>query len=95
MFPIEAFQETIQKLTNLLQQHEIRFHFTGGLISVVYGSPRMTQDIDIVVDPKQFQQSFVLILRDLQHSDFLYDENTMRDAVESGGMFSCWTKKNL
>ena len=50
MFPVEAFQETLGKATEIFQQLGIRFHLTGGVTSILYGEPRMTQEIDIVVD---------------------------------------------
>ena len=50
MFPVEAFQATLGKATEIFQQLGVRFHLTGGVTSVLYGEPRMTQDIDIVAD---------------------------------------------
>ena len=50
MFPVEAFRDTLRKAVALFERHAIRFHLTGGLTSVLYGEPRMTQDIDIVIE---------------------------------------------
>ena len=57
MFPIETFQASLAKLTRILQKYDIRFHLTGGLTGMVYGEPRMTQDIDVVIDPVATQAS--------------------------------------
>jgi len=50
MFPVEIFRSTLGRFASILNQHEIRFHLTGGITTVAWGEPRMTQDIDIVVD---------------------------------------------
>jgi len=44
-----AFMEYL-KLFEQLQQHDIRYMLCGGLAVNVYGIPRMTADIDIVLD---------------------------------------------
>jgi len=45
VFPIEVFRPTLEKAVAILQLHHIRFHLTGGVISIAYGEPRMTLDI--------------------------------------------------
>ena len=87
MFPVEVFRETLQKLTSILQNHEVRFHLTGGISSTAYAEPRMTQDIDLVVDPKQITAHLESIIRALKVSDFLFDESSLRSAVNDAGMF--------
>ena len=50
MFPVEVFQNTLATIAAILRQIHVRFHLTGGVTSVLYGEPRMTQDLDVVVD---------------------------------------------
>ena len=50
MLPAEGFQPTLSKLVGVLEHCRIRFHLTGGITSVAYGEPRMTQDLDLVLD---------------------------------------------
>ncbi|MFN9909652.1 MAG: hypothetical protein ACK56F_26630, partial [bacterium] len=50
MFPIEAFRGTVERFIGILRSLEIRHHLTGGVVSVAWGEPRLTQDIDIVID---------------------------------------------
>ena len=50
MFPIEAFRRTLGKATDIFRQLGIRFHLTGGVAAVYYAEPRLTHDIDIVID---------------------------------------------
>lgn len=87
MFPVEAFQSTLGKAVEIFRKHGIRFHLTGGLTSVLYGEPRMTQDIDIVVDNRALTDQFDSFLEMLGKSDFLFDATSFRKAVEQKGMF--------
>ncbi len=50
MYPAEIFRDTLSRLLAILNRHEVRFHLTGGITSVAYGEPRITQHIDIVVE---------------------------------------------
>ena len=87
MFPVEAFRNTLRKAVAIFERHAIRFHLTGGLTSVLYGEPRMTQDIDIVIDNQALaarQESFI---SSLHESDFMSDDNSIRQAVAQHGMF--------
>lgn len=87
MFPIEAFQHTLSKAVSVFQQLEAPFHLTGGLTSVLYGEPRMTQDIDIVVSHEVLLESLNELCTNLRNSGFLFDEATVRDAITRKDMF--------
>jgi hypothetical protein len=51
MFTANDLAETLRKLSKIFSDLKVRLHFTGGLVSSFYGEPRLTQDIDVVVDP--------------------------------------------
>jgi hypothetical protein len=87
MFPIETFQSTLGKAVSILQRHGISFHLTGGVSAVLYGEPRMTQDIDIVVDNQSRARELAPFLQSLAGSDFLFDSAAIRGAVAARGMF--------
>ena len=87
MFPIEAFQKTLAKAVAIFERHDIGFHLTGGLTSILYGEPRMTQDIDIVVDNPAIAVEVEAFLGSLASSDFLFDTASIRQAIASRGMF--------
>lgn len=87
MFPIEAFQSTLAKATEIFRRLGIRFHLTGGVSSVLYGEPRMTQDIDIVVDNRLLTNQLESFLALLENSNFLFDRESLRRAVAQQGMF--------
>jgi len=87
MFPVEIFQNTLATFIVIVRQLGIRFHLTGGLTGTAYGEPRMTQDIDIVIDPVQTKERCGELVLSLRQSSFLFNEDSLRRAVESGGMF--------
>ena len=87
MYPVEVFQQTLDKLVAILQAHQIRFHLTGGLTGTAYGEPRMTQDIDVVIDPRQSQDKVDELVGSFENSDFMFDERSLRNAINSAGMF--------
>lgn len=87
MFPAETFRSTLAKLAVIFQRLDIRFHLTGGVSTIAYGEPRMTQDIDIVVDPLRMSAQLPPFLRAAEAAGFLVETETARQAVAEGGMF--------
>ena len=87
MFPVEAFRSTLEKAVRVFRQLGIHFHLTGGVTAVLYGEPRMTQDIDIVVDNQVLADQLERFITLLRNSDFMFDENALRNAVEDRGLF--------
>jgi hypothetical protein len=47
----------------------------------------MTQDIDVVIDPAQTERVRESFLTSLDHSDFLFNPDTVHKAIREGGMF--------
>lgn len=87
MFTVEAFRQTLRKFKALLSPYPIRFHLTGGVTGTAYGEPRMTQNIDVVIDPKQAQSVLDRLVNSLRQSDFLFDEPALRRAITECEMF--------
>ena len=92
---VETFQKTLAKLVAILERHQIRFHLTGGLTGTAYGEPRMTQDIDLVVDPAQISLSLDDFLDSLAESDFMFDESAIREAVNAASMFQLLDEREV
>lgn len=92
MFPRETFRDTLLKLIRILNEHEIRYHLTGGLTSVFYGEPRMTQDVDVVIDNPAATARLDALIASLAASDFLHNAAEVRAAVEGLGMFQLLDK---
>jgi hypothetical protein len=87
MFPIDTFRITLEKIIEILRTYEIKFHLTGGVTSVAYGEPRMTQDVDIVVHNGAILRQMDSFIESLRASDFLFDETAIRIAVDRKQMF--------
>lgn len=92
MFPVEAFERTIGKFVAIAEAIELPFHLTGGSISSAYGEPRLTQDIDIVVSPKVAKRRVDDFVNLLASSDFLFTEDVVRQAVQTGELFQLLDK---
>jgi hypothetical protein len=87
VLPIEGFQPTLSKLVQVLDRLQIRFHLTGGIASVAYGEPRLTQDVDVVLDRDRVLEVEEEFLRALGSTGFHLSEPTARQAIASGQMF--------
>ena len=87
MLPAEGFQPTLSKLAAILDRLGIRFHVTGGLISVAYGEPRLTQDVDLVLDAERILAVRDEFLRSLSQAGFHFNVETASRAIESRQMF--------
>ena len=87
MYPAETFRDTVARLVTIFGRLGVRFHLTGGASTIAYGEPRMTQDIDLVVDPQAMAANIGTFLEAVRATGFLVDEETARRAVAEGGMF--------
>ena len=87
MFPIESFKNSLLKFVKILQSHEIPFHLTGGITGVAYGEPRLTQDIDIVIQNAASVAKLELLVAELTQSDFVFSSEAMKDAVRNKTLF--------
>src|SRR5450759_699437 len=75
----------ITPIVEELEDLGVPYHIGGSVASSIYGLPRLTIDVDMVVDlhPEQVR-SFVLRLR----SDYYIDEDSVRDAIRRRSSFS-------
>lgn len=87
MYPAEIFRDTLSRLLAILTGHAVRFHLTGGITSVAYGEPRMTQDIDIVVDNPALARCLDGFITAATQAGFMLDATGVRRAVADGSMF--------
>lgn len=87
MFPPDVFRRTLTRLAALLRRHGVRFHLTGGITSVAYGEPRMTQDIDVVVDNAALARAVEAFIVAVAEAGFLLDATAVRRAIVEKSMF--------
>ncbi|HVJ68241.1 MAG TPA: hypothetical protein VM510_09670 [Caulifigura sp.] len=87
MFPPEAFRTLLVQLSDLLQCKHIRFALTGGLVSAFYTEPRLTQDIDILVDREGLSPVLDSVTAEWQVAGYLFDKSEVHRAVHAGRPF--------
>jgi predicted nucleotidyltransferase len=58
-----------ERVLRLLNEHEIRYVIVGGIAVILHGSPRLTADLDIIIDlePVKARQTIEV----LQHAGFM------------------------
>ena len=78
--------ELLRRVVEILEEQEITYALVGSLASGVYGEPRLTQDIDIVVE---LQHSQVRRLCDaFPAPEYYVSEKAAREAVSVAGQFN-------
>ena len=87
VLPVEGFLPTLTKLVAVLEQFEIRFHLTDVSTAIAYGEPRMTQDVDLVLDPERVPVVQEGFLEALTAAGFYFSDSTAAEAIASGKMF--------
>lgn len=87
MFPAEIFRDTLSRLIGILVACAVRYHLTGGITSVAYGEPRMTQDIDVVVENAALSRTLDVFIAAATRAGFMFDEAEVRRAVADREMF--------
>ena len=87
MYPPDIFRHSLSRLVAILHRLGVRFHLTGGITSVAYGEPRMTQDVDVVVENAALARAIETFIAAAAQADFLLDAETVRRAVTDKSMF--------
>jgi hypothetical protein len=90
VYPLEAFEPVLVKAAEILSSLSIKYHLTGGITTAAYIEPRYTQDLDLVIDQSAAEQQIENFLQAISVSDFLYDEEAIRSAIESKRMFQLY-----
>ena len=77
--------EVLKIVCQRLEQADILFMITGSIAANLYTVPRMTRDIDIVIDViPGVSDRFCALFQD----DFYIESDSVKDAIEKRGMFS-------
>jgi len=87
MYPPDIFRDTLSRLVAVLQRHGVRYHLTGGITSIAYGEPRMTQDVDVVVENAALARVIDSFIVAAEQAGFLLDAESVRRAVADRSMF--------
>jgi hypothetical protein len=78
--------ELLQKIVKVFEQLAIPYLVTGSVASMAYGEPRLTNDIDIVVDLKLFH--IPALLAAFPKEDYYIDDEMIKEAIHRIGQFN-------
>lgn len=76
----------LREIKALLDDAGIPYMVVGSFASMVYGEPRTTQDLDLVIDP--VPAALDHFLAHIDREAFYVDPDTARDALRRRGMFN-------
>ncbi len=77
--------ELLKDVSKRLSSIGINYMVTGSMAMAFYATPRMTRDIDLVI---QVAEKDILPIIELFRDDFYIDESSVRKAVNDHGMFN-------
>jgi hypothetical protein len=83
----DIFRHTVSRFAAILNRHGVRFHLTGGITSIAYGEPRMTQDVDVVVENAALARAMDSFIAAAEQAGFLLDAESVRRAIAERSMF--------
>lgn len=82
------FQELLVKIAKILNEHNIPYAITGGYAVSIWGRPRATFDIDVIVELFEPQvRKLAQALREIAKVSYV-DEDMMIDAIKRAGEFN-------
>jgi hypothetical protein len=90
----EGLPETIDRITRILGSLGLRFHFTGGVAASYYGEPRLTQDLDLVIQLVADQPEVRALLDGLS-SGYLINDAAAREAIRTRRLFQAIDEESL
>jgi hypothetical protein len=76
--------DLLQNVCNQLDKHEIRYMVSGSIALNIYTIPRLTRDIDIVIELSENKMDEFTSL----FPNSYYDENTIKEEIKRKGMFN-------
>ncbi len=77
--------ELLERICNKLDEHDIPYMLSGSLAMITYTIPRMTRDIDIVVN---LRASDIEVFLSMFKEGYYIHENSVREEVRRRGMFN-------
>jgi hypothetical protein len=78
--------ELLERLATLLGSARVPYMLTGSFASTLFGAPRTTQDIDIVIDPTL--GSLETLLASFPDDSYYVSRDAAREAYGAEGMFN-------
>jgi hypothetical protein len=86
VWPVQDLEDSMERISAILGDLGLKFHFTGGVASSYYGDPRLTQDLDIVIQLAVDQPETKALL-DRLSAGYLVNQPVALDAIKRNGLF--------
>ena len=83
---MQTTTDLFERLIPILERAGIPYMVTGSVASSVHGSPRSTQDVDLVIAPDH--ASLLRLLRSLPHDTYYFSEDSALRAFARKGQFN-------
>jgi hypothetical protein len=80
--------ELLAAITRVLEAADVPYMLTGSWASSVYGEPRSTHDVDLVIDV--WLDAVQALRAAFDSSDYAFDDVAAANAVRTRGMFQLW-----
>ncbi len=77
--------EFVKQIASRLASAEINYRMTGSMAMAVYATPRMTRDIDVVIESRPEHVDTIVRLFE---TDCYVSRDAVREATETQGMFN-------
>ena len=81
VWPLQDLQDSMERISAILGDLGLKYHFTGGVASTYYGDPRLTQDLDLVIE-LAVDQPETRALLDRLSTGYLVDRRLALDAIK-------------
>ncbi|MBK7057875.1 MAG: hypothetical protein IPH52_23045 [Leptospiraceae bacterium] len=78
--------ELLKKTLSVLDAHNIEYMLVGSFVSSLYGEPRSTQDIDMIVSINR--NHIANLIREFPPPKYYLDEELIQLAIENEKMFN-------
>ena len=85
-------KDTILRVQKILSDQKVAFHFTGGLAASFYGEPRLTQDVDVVVQIQNEKAG--QIIKSLSEK-FSVESSVAKEAIKNKRLFQAIDEANM
>ena len=76
----------LDRILDALEKADLKYMLTGSLASSFHGTPRATQDIDIVIEPDV--ESLRVLIRAFPETAYYVSEDAAFDALREGSQFN-------
>jgi hypothetical protein len=82
----EDAEDLVERIVSVLDRTGIQYMIGGSFASSFYGEPRMTRDVDFVVD--LHEEHIPALMANFPQQDWYIDDEMIRDAIQTQSSFN-------